>query len=163
MTKTKAPQVFHRPLFNAGRWCLRTCRFPSDAVIETAGRRAREVLPEGFVVASPPNIKEVDSIRAFGDSLVYNGHGGGCCGRTHLSGFGMEGPTERLIASVKNQTQGRRCNEITLTQSQATRRGLNGWTWAQVLTHLGWKMVMKFRNGNSGNNVLVYLYSSSER
>lgn len=167
------PQVFPRPLFNAGRWSHRLSKFPEGAIIETDGCRAREILPLGYetppkklptsLPAGPTTAKEVKpSNKRLLAGCHYSPHGGGCCGRGHLYGFSNV-PTLAQIASLKGQTTPRRCVEVTLTYNQMSTKGWNGYTWDAILKELGWKCVMKFNNGNSGNDVFVYLFSTTER
>lgn len=169
-------KIFHRPLYNAGRWTLVNInpKFPRGAVTEQRGygstRQIREVLPEGYAAfpkppkpPAPPKPQTAREIQPNGRRIFTSrSHGGGCCGRVHLSDFGYA-PTISYIASLKTQTPARRCTEITLTAQQAARKGWNGYTWDAVLKELGWKLVMVFNNGNSGNNVGVYLHSTTER
>lgn len=185
-----ATKVFHRPLFNAGRWFNRYQGAPSihnDALVEVSNGqngiwrlikprltnvrnyKVREVLPPGytaFVKPTKPRVPPPQTARevpASGRRLFTSrSHGGGCCGRVHLSDFPTI-PTLATIAALKTQTPVRRCTEITLTYYQAKTKGWNGYTWDAVLKELGWKLVMCFNNGNSGNDVYVYLHSTTER
>jgi hypothetical protein len=163
-------KVFYRPLFNAGRWSHQFSSFPSDARLETDGSRAREILPEGYkpFVKPPkppkPVIETVSQITAKNNrDLNVNSHGGSCCGRNHLSNFGNSGPTLSKLQTLKAKITPRRCVEICLTSAQARQVGWKNYTWDKALKELGWKEVMVFNNGNSGNDVHVYLYSTTER
>lgn len=166
---SKVLPVFPRPLYNAGRWCSNysNLKFPEGAVIERClrTRRTREVLPPGYSPFVPAPVVRTETASSVPANqrryFQMASHGGGCCGRKHLSGFPT--PTKVLIGSLKGQCTPRRGIEVTLTASQANRKGWEGYTWHEILIELGWKCVFVFNNGNSGNNVRVYFFSTTER
>lgn len=94
-------------------------------------------------------------------------HGGGCCGITHIFGFGY--PTEARLTALKNwladfvdrqyelefgEYDGEfSCAlEATLTDGQMVE-------WAPVLKKHGFKIAHRFFNSNSGNVVNVLYYN----
>lgn len=164
---TKPLPVFPRPLYNAGRWCPRYSnpKFPKDAVIERLNGRLREVLPSGYRPFEKPAFVRTETASSVPSNpssrFSRTHHGGGCCGRLHVRGFGAV--TKNDIGSLKGMCTPGRGIEITLTDSQARRRGWQGYSWHEVLLELGWKCVFAFNNGNSGNNVRVYFFSTTER
>lgn len=173
MTTSSMPKkvlpMFPRPLYNAGRWfpSYLNPKFLEGAVLEEKQGYLREVLPSGYRPFEKPPIVRTEtasSVPSNGYSrFSITSHGGHCCGRLHIYGFGAV--TKNDIGSLKGICTPRRGRgiEITLTDSQARRRGWEGYSWHEVLLELGWKYVFAFNNGNSGNNVRVYFFSTTER
>lgn len=87
-------------------------------------------------------------------------HGGYCCGVRHLSGFtGLE-TTSRIKQHIKEETrQGRvrgQLVEAILTDSQCRR---NEGRLPKALQEVGFRLVARFTNINSGNNCNVFHYN----
>lgn len=100
-------------------------------------------------------------------------HGGGCCGVRHL--YGMDNTTvrdvERMIAEVDRMqnvggADSGRLIEVILSQRQVGMDGRHGDRWADcvraeggwpaVMQRLGFRLVSRFNNANSGYDCFVF-------
>lgn len=89
-------------------------------------------------------------------ALTLRGHGGGCCGMRHISGFygTVDAIKADLIGKMAQVPQGKvRCRliEIVLTQAQRKKYG-------EMVEELGFKIVSRFNNANSSSTLNVYHY-----
>ena len=88
-------------------------------------------------------------------------HGGSCCGIRHICGFGSARyDLTKFKADMAPFMRPRSWGllvEAVLTDDQME----NG--WAPVLKDTGFKLVNRFRNGNSGNHVNVLHYTRVQR
>jgi hypothetical protein len=92
-------------------------------------------------------------------ALYLHGHGGYCCGMSHLRGFPSvttPGVLDAFIKLMDNLEEtygwtqdGRHLLEVVLTTHQAC-------SWEKHLLAKGFKKVGKFNNMNSGNDCIVY-------
>lgn len=88
-------------------------------------------------------------------------HGGSCCGMMHLRGMSAhlgqhdeqsyEREMKRHIAASLPTHNSNRVVEVTMTDDQLRTPWIPG-----VLRRCGFKLVNRFRNSNSGNNVNVF-------
>jgi hypothetical protein len=88
-------------------------------------------------------------------------HGGGCCGINHLQGFyGLNKENRErlvkqfkdLVANYKKRSSRNMMLEVAITDGQAKQ-------WAPYLKEEGFEHVHRFRNGNSGNYVNLFVFS----
>lgn len=112
-------------------------------------------------------------------SLTITDHGGGCCGVTHLSGFGSftenylkqqrlnrRAMIAEAIVEVCSKEYGaeddtpgstfmkhRHCIEVVLSERQVEE-------WDRVLRLEGFAPVFSFENANSGNVCFVYMFET---
>jgi hypothetical protein len=112
-------------------------------------------------------------------SLTITDHGGGCCGITHLSGFGSY--TDKYLKDQKLNRRNmiaeavmeicakeygtdddvssstfmkhRHCVEVVLSERQVEE-------WDKPLRLEGFAPVFSFENANSGNVCFVYMYET---
>lgn len=85
-------------------------------------------------------------------------HGGGCCGINHISGFGGGETKEHLLALIGTESRRRTRSmilEVVLTNGQC-KQYPNHPKWLQ---ELGFKLVSRFCNPNSGNICNVFHYN----
>jgi hypothetical protein len=97
-------------------------------------------------------------------SVIVRSHGGGCCGVFHISSFSQDFGGKRTDAMCQKEIQAaldrylvtgnnNRLCEAVLTDNQCNR---NGGQWPRVLRRMGFKLVARFRNSNSGNVCNVF-------
>jgi len=88
-------------------------------------------------------------------------HGGGCCGIKHV--FNMDNSTEadldRLLREACPPDNDNRLVEITLNSRQVAaredqRNPAEG--WPTILARKGFRLVSRFRNSNTGNDVYIF-------
>lgn len=111
-------------------------------------------------------------------------HGGGCCGRYHISDFeshlSLPSTVTRDVKNVKEilssfnecgedafhaelgDEMGAMCAEICLVPSQYNARDKDGIRLLDHLSGLGFKEVYEFTNPNSSNEVKVLMYSRNK-
>jgi len=86
-------------------------------------------------------------------------HGGRCCGINHIYGFGANETKERLKSLIDQSEFRRRSRgmvlEVVLTNPQC-KKYPNHPKWLQ---ELGFKLVTRFVNPNSGNICNVFHYN----
>lgn len=87
------------------------------------------------------------------------GHGGSCCGMRHLRGFNANDTEERLRREVENCYPANRGGliEAVLTNSQCNSPGTRH--IPEALQRIGFKLVSRFKNPNSGNICNVFHYN----
>lgn len=85
-------------------------------------------------------------------------HGGGCCGIRHIKDFGIDTTKESIMAQLsstrQHSTQGMLV-EVVLTNRQCKMYPDHP-RWLQ---ELGFKVVSRFKNPNSGNICNVFHYN----
>lgn len=109
-------------------------------------------------------------------SIVIGGHGGSCCGISHIYSFprfNPKGPgsancitnadeAERRIRYLISKywtDSSRRLSEDKNRLYEAVLQNSQRAEWEPVLLKIGFELVTKFKNTNSGNQVFVYHYA----
>lgn len=93
---------------------------------------------------------------------VLRSHGGSCCGMRHIWGFHdreTKAELQRHLADTKQHPTQGMLVEVVLTNAQC-RRNPNHPKWLQ---ELGFKLVSRFKNPNSGNICNVFHYNKAPR
>ena len=110
---------------------------------------------------------------AWSEDLLFENHGGACCGRFHMFAFDEVEAWVEEDLSFRDKVAGLRkvlrenygegpiapgrgyCIEVVLNEHQLK-------AWSRSLTTVGFKRVFSFCNANSGNNCYVYLLDTSK-
>lgn len=105
-------------------------------------------------------------------SLMYECHGGGCCGIVHISDFSS--PQNRQKMSVGwlqsevqealdflNDDENNPDNEDRVVEAVLIDEQLDDDGWAPILKEVGFQPVSRFYNSNSGNYCNVFHYHRS--
>lgn len=113
-------------------------------------------------------------------ALLYEDeHAGGCCGRSHIFSFSGATKLKEQISEILSEendnyqeyesnpdygddsTLAGKCVEICLTECQCNYK-LGNKSRKQIIEEVGFEEVYRFLNPNSGNIVVVFLYSSNK-
>lgn len=92
--------------------------------------------------------------------MARRSHGGSCCGINHSVGYSLGGSAVRIRNEIRRDKTGLANGmllEIVVTDSQLRGQRCLG----PILAEEGFKLVSRFRNPNSRNNVNVFHFSTA--
>lgn len=87
------------------------------------------------------------------------GHGGSCCGMRHLYGFRATDTEDSLRTMVANCYPANRGGIIEAVMTNAQCRSRATGHIPEALQRIGFKLVSRFKNPNSGNICNVFHYN----